>query len=152
MTDVVNKLTRSRMMAGIKGEDTNPELLIRKSLHKRGFRYKLYDKFLPGKPDLVFPKFGAVIQIQGCFWHKHNCHLFKWPSTRKEFWRTKILANAERDKRDLARLQQAGWKTLLVWECSVKGKEKLPGRELIRTIESWLLYDPLNAEITGRKK
>lgn len=152
MSDIVDKSTRSRMMSGIKGEDTKPELFVRKALHKRGFRYKLHDKTLPGKPDLVFSKFRAVIQIQGCFWHKHNCHLFKWPSTRKEFWKEKIQANVERDRKNIAKLQQNGWKTLLVWECSLKGKEKLPERELIRTIESWLLYDPMNAEIVGRKK
>lgn len=152
MIDVVDKKTRSKIMSGIKGLDTKPELIIRKELHKRGFRYKLHDKALPGKPDLVLPKHGAAIQVQGCFWHGHKCHLFKWPSTRKEFWREKISANIKRDKKNLEKLSQAGWKTLVVWECALKGKEKLPERELIRTMESWLLYDPLNAEITGREK
>lgn len=77
MTDIVNPATRSRMMAGIKGKDTKPELLVRKALHARGYRYKLHDKKLSGKPDLVFPKYGAVIQVNGCFWHKHSCHIFK---------------------------------------------------------------------------
>jgi DNA mismatch endonuclease (patch repair protein) len=152
MTDIVDKPTRSRMMSGIKGIDTAPELVIRKALHKRGFRYKLHDKNLPGKPDLVLPKHHSVIQVQGCFWHGHKCHIFKWPSTRKEFWKGKILGNIERDKRNFTKLHQAGWKTLAIWECALKGKEKLPERELARTIESWLLYDPLNAEIVGRKK
>lgn len=140
------------MMSGIKGRDTLPELFIRKALHKQGFRYKLHDKSLPGKPDLVLPKHAAVIQIQGCFWHGHKCHLFKWPSTRKEFWREKISGNVERDKKNNQKLQSLGWKVLVIWECALKGKEKLPEREFVRTMESWLLYDPMSAEIAGRKK
>ena len=100
MTDVVNKQTRSRMMSGIKSKNTKPELIIRKALFKKGFRFKLHDKSLPGKPDLVLPKYDAVIFIHGCFWHQHNCHLFKWPSTRPEFWETKIHRNVEVDKRN----------------------------------------------------
>src|SRR5690625_6910272 len=88
------------MMSGIQGKDTKPELKIRSALHKLGFRYKLYDKSLPGKPDLVFPKYNAVIIIHGCFWHLHKCHLFKWPSTRPEFWREKIIGNKKRDEID----------------------------------------------------
>jgi len=152
MIDVVDKQTRSRMMAGIGPEDTQPELYVRKILHKRGFRYKLHDKSLPGKPDLVLPKHAAVIQVQGCFWHGHKCHLFKWPSTRKEFWREKIGGNVERDKKNNQKLQSLGWKVLVIWECALKGKEKLPDREFARTLESWLLYDSMSAEITGRKK
>lgn len=152
MTDVVSKIKRSKMMAGIGPENTAPELFVRKILHGRGFRYKLHVKDLPGKPDLVLPKHKAVIQVQGCFWHGHKCHLFKWPSTRKEFWRDKIGANVQRDKRTTAKLEELGWKVLVVWECALKGKERLPENEFIRTIESWLLYDPLSAEIRGRKK
>lgn len=152
MVDVVSKKKRSEMMAGIGPEDTRPELVVRRLLHRRGYRYKLHDKKLPGKPDLVFKRFQAVIQIQGCFWHGHKCHLFKWPSTRKEFWKEKISANIKRDVNNLHKLDQAGWKTLVIWECALKGKEKLPDRELFKTIEAWLLYDPMSAEIKGRRK
>lgn len=92
MTDVVDKATRSRMMAGIKGKDTKPEMLIRSELHRRGFRFRKNVKDLPGKPDIVLPKYRAVIMVNGCFWHGHGCRLFKWPSTRPEFWREKSIA------------------------------------------------------------
>ena len=93
MADVVDRKTRSRMMSGIRGKNTRPELLIRKGLHARGFRFRLHDKRLPGKPDLVLPKYSAVIFVHGCFWHGHDCHLFKWPQSRREFWRKKITRN-----------------------------------------------------------
>src|SRR5690349_2323893 len=107
--DLVDKQTRSRMMSGIRGRDTQPELLIRKSLHKQGFRYRLHYKDLPGKPDLVFPAYKAIILINGCFWHGHQCHLFKWPATRREFWKTKITANQTRDARNLSTYSELGW-------------------------------------------
>lgn len=151
MADVVSKKKRSQMMAGIGPANTAPELFVRKILHRHGFRFRLHVAGLPGKPDLVLPRYGAAIQVQGCFWHGHKCHLFKWPSTRKDFWREKIGANIQRDKKSLDKLEQLGWKVLVVWECALKGKEKLPERELIKTIENWLLYDSLSAEISGRK-
>ena len=98
MADIVDKKTRSKMMAGIKGKNTKPEMLIRKALFAKGLRYRLHDKNLPGKPDLVFPKYKAVIFVQGCFWHGHDCHLFKWPTSNKEYWRNKINRNREVDK------------------------------------------------------
>jgi len=149
MTDIVSPATRSRMMAGIKGKDTKPELLVRKALHARGFRYKLHDKNLPGKPDLVFPKYKAVIQINGCFWHKHDCHIFKWPKSKQEFWRNKILGNVERDKRKLAEIEGMGWRVLTVWECCFKGKTKPPFEECIETIVTWLEAGKDSCEISG---
>jgi DNA mismatch endonuclease (patch repair protein) len=151
MTDIVDKKTRSRMMSGIRGKNTKPELLVRKGLHKRGYRYKLHDKKLPGKPDLVFPKFKAVIQVNGCFWHKHNCHIFKWPKSRADFWKHKILGNVERDKKQLCELESAGWRVLIVWECCFKGKSKLPVEKSIDSIVSWLEYGNISAEIKGKE-
>src|SRR3954470_16295918 len=90
MADVVSSGVRSRMMAGIRGTNTAPEMILRRALHAEGFRYRLHDRRLPGKPDMVFPRHHAVIFAHGCFWHGHDCHLFKWPSTRPEFWQTKI--------------------------------------------------------------
>ena len=139
--DVVGKEKRSQMMSNIKGKDTKPEIFVRKALHKRGFRYKLHDKQLPGKPDLVFPKYRAVIQVQGCFWHRHDCHLFKWPSTRKEFWREKIEGNVVRDHANLEKLRAAGWKAMIIWECALKGKTKLNSEMIIENIEKWLISD-----------
>lgn len=148
MVDIVSKTTRSKMMSNIKGRDTAPEILIRRALHKRGFRYRLHDKKLPGKPDMVFPKYKAVIQVHGCFWHKHNCHLFKWPSTRKRFWKEKISSNVERDTRNLMKLNQSGWRTLIIWECALKGRYRLTEAGVIDKTVLWLYSDQSSSEIT----
>ena len=139
------------MMAAIRGKDTQPEIYVRKALHRIGFRYKVHDQTLPGKPDLVFPKFKAVILVNGCFWHQHDCHLFKWPTTRSKFWREKIQKNKERDKENQIKLEERGWKVLTIWECALKGKEKMAGAEVVNTISAWLINDPSSAEIRGRK-
>lgn len=131
MIDVVSPEKRSQMMAGIKGTNTGPEIVIRKALHEQGFRYSLYNKKLPGKPDLTLPKYNAVIFIQGCFWHRHDCHLFKWPKTRTDFWKNKIDANAERDKRNIRELQESGWRVLEIWECAIKGKKRLKIEDVV---------------------
>ena len=138
MADVVSPKKRSEMMSGIQGKDTKPEILIRKALHRKGFRYKIHDKSLPGKPDLVFPKYNAVIQINGCFWHAHDCHLFKWPSSRPDFWKKKILGNKERDKQNIKELQILGWRVLIIWECAIKGKYKRSLDDIVHQIITWL--------------
>lgn len=147
--DIVPSETRSRMMSGIRGKNTKPELLIRKALHHRGFRFRLYDKTLPGKPDIVLPKYHAVIQVQGCFWHGHNCHLFKWPSSRSEFWKDKIEGNRERDIRNQEALLSLGWRIFTLWECALKGKTRLPFDQVVSLIESWLLVGNDNVELMG---
>ncbi|HEY8337787.1 MAG TPA: very short patch repair endonuclease [Tardiphaga sp.] len=125
-------------MAGIRGKNTQPEMLIRRGLHMTGFRYRLHDKRLPGKPDLVFPKYRAVIFVHGCFWHGHDCHLFKWPTTRPEFWRKKIERNRDVDATALAALTHAGWRYCIVWECGIKGRMRLPIGNVIKSIVKWL--------------
>jgi len=150
MTDIVDKKTRSRMMSGIRGKNTKPELLIRNHLHRLGFRYRLHNAQLPGKPDMVFPKYRAVIYINGCFWHQHHCHLFKWPSTRKEFWRKKISSNKQRDARNIKDCSESGWKVLVVWECAIKGKTRRPVSEVVHTVANWLQFDDQNSEIMGK--
>ena len=115
-------------MSGIRGEDTRPELIVRRGLHARGFRYRLHDRKLPGKPDLVFPGPKAVILVHGCFWHGHGCHLFKWPASRIEFRKEKISGNRERDAGNLARLRDAGWRVLVIRECALKAAEARRGR------------------------
>lgn len=120
MTDVVDTATRSRMMAGIKGKNTRPELFLRKSLHEMGFRYRLGGAGLPGKPDIIFPKRRVVIFVHGCFWHIHECKYFKWPATNPQFWHEKLEGNSHRDKRVAAELQSKGWTVLTVWECELK--------------------------------
>ncbi len=152
MADIVSPETRSRMMSGIKGKDTRPELLIRKGLHAKGHRYRLHVKSLSGKPDLVFPKYRAVILVHGCFWHGHNCHLFKWPSTRKDFWRQKITGNQKNDSKNLAALKEDNWRVMTIWECALKGRERIPLNEIIDKAAEWLLSNRLAMEIRGRKK
>ena len=138
MTDIVDPKTRSRMMSGIRGKDTRPELLIRRALHSKGFRFRLHQNHLPGKPDLVFPKWNAVVFINGCFWHLHDCHLFRWPSTRKDFWRQKIECNKRKDEENLHALEDADWRILIIWECALKGKTRLDFAEVISLAENWL--------------
>ena len=149
--DIVCTETRSRLMSGIRNKNTKPEILIRKTLHTLGFRYRLHVKDLPGKPDIVLPKYKAVIQINGCFWHGHDCHLFKWPATRKEFWEEKITGNRDRDTKNNAALERLGWKILVIWECAVRGKHRLPLEQVASLMETWLQVGDVSLELTGMK-
>jgi DNA mismatch endonuclease (patch repair protein) len=109
MPDKYSKETRSRMMSGIKNKNTKPEIMIRKELFANGFRYRLHNTKLPGKPDLVFKKYNAVVFIHGCFWHRHNCRYFVWPKSNTEFWRNKINGNKKKDKKVIKELQFMGY-------------------------------------------
>jgi DNA mismatch endonuclease, patch repair protein len=149
MPDIVDEETRSRMMAGIRGKNTRPELVLRRALHKRGFRYRLHVASLPGKPDMVFPRQHAVIQVNGCFWHCHECHLFKWPSSRVEFWRTKILRNREKDAEASIELVRAGWRVLTVWECAFKGPTRRKEEDVISDVATWLVCGRGNKTLQG---
>lgn len=139
MNDVHDPEGRSKNMRAIRNKDTKPELILRKLLFTRGFRYRLHADSLPGKPDIVFPKHRAAILVHGCFWHGHGCYLFKLPSTRREFWQTKIGQNQQRDIRDTKALQNAGWRVLCVWECALKGRLKWPPDELANRVGNWIL-------------
>jgi len=120
MVDVVDKQTRSRMMSGIKRADTKPEMLLRRALHARGFRYRLHDGRLPGRPDIVLPKWRVVIEVRGCFWHRHEgCPKATTPSTNVDFWQTKFLSNVSRDRANVDALLVEGWRVLIVWECAI---------------------------------
>ncbi|MCW3784225.1 very short patch repair endonuclease [Defluviimonas salinarum] len=127
-------------MAAIRRADTRPEVIIRRGLHARGLRFRLHDKKLPGRPDLVFARFRVALFVNGCFWHGHDCPLFRWPATRTDFWKTKIMGNVARDLRNDAQLSALGWRIGVVWECAVKG----PGRQ--RTEQ---MLDELAAAIRG---
>ncbi|MCF6151844.1 DNA mismatch endonuclease of very short patch repair [Candidatus Kuenenia stuttgartiensis] len=121
MTDVHNKKTRSYNMSKIRGKDTKPEIIVRKFLFGNGFRYKLHDKMLPGKPDLVFPKYKTVVFIHGCFWHGHDgCKYFVVPKTRRKWWLEKINRNKQLDTENSGKLKKLGWKILTVFECKLK--------------------------------
>lgn len=138
MTDVVDRATRSRMMSGIRGADTTPEKQIRSMLHRNGFRFSLHRKDLPGKPDIVLPKYGAVIFVHGCFWHRHRCALFKWPKSNPAFWRDKINTNAKRDARNVASLLENGWRVLTLWECALKGPHAMTREKLCHQASTWI--------------
>ncbi|MEL7645980.1 MAG: very short patch repair endonuclease [Anaerolineaceae bacterium] len=125
MTDVKSKEDRSLNMSRIKGENTTPEMLVRKFLFSKGFRYHLHKKDLPGKPDLVLPKYRTVIFVNGCFWHAHqNCPSFVWPKQNQEFWKKKISSNICRDQKNMELLEKLNWKVIIVWECQLSNKQK----------------------------
>lgn len=141
--DVLTPEQRQLNMRRIRGRDTKPELLLRRGLHAAGFRFRLHVPELPGRPDIVFPRYHAAILVHGCFWHGHDCPLFKMPATREEFWAIKICGNKERDKRTAEALLARGWRVLTVWECSLKG----PGRQPLPAI-----IDRCAAFIRGKAK
>ena len=148
MADVVDPATRSRMMSGIRGKNTKPEMMIRRGLHARGFRYRLHCQ-LPGKPDICLAKYRAVIFVHGCFWHGHDCHLFRWPSTRPDFWRKKIERNRAVDERALAALKANGWRTATVWECVLKGAGRRPADMTLDCLSRWLNSGEADLQIQG---
>lgn len=138
MTDIVDQQTRSRMMSGIRGKNTKPELALRRALHARGFRFRLHSGKVHGRPDLVLPKHRAVVFVHGCFWHRHKgCRYAAVPATRPEFWRAKFDANAARDSAVRTSLLQDGWRVATVWECALRKPEKV--NSAITMLEEWLL-------------
>ncbi len=125
MADVLTPKQRSYNMSRIRNKDTKPEELVRKYLFSQGFRYRKNDARLPGKPDIVLPKYKTVIFVNGCFWHKHEgCKFFVWPKNNAEFWKEKIEKNAARDARDYELLREAGWQIIVIWECELKSKTR----------------------------
>lgn len=118
MVDIVDKAVRSRMMSGIRGKDTKPEMQVRRFLHAAGFRYRLHVKELPGRPDIVLPKYRTVVQVHGCFWHRHpGCRFAVMPASNVEAWTAKFVRNVERDREVERQLMKMGWRVLTVWEC-----------------------------------
>ncbi len=138
MVDVVDTATRSRMMAGIRGRNTKPEILVRSLLHRQGFRFRLHARDLPGKPDIVLPRFRAALFVHGCFWHGHDCRFFKWPRTRPNFWRMKIQSNRANDLRTREGLRKAGWRVGVIWECAIRGGTDRDIENVTRRITRWL--------------
>jgi DNA mismatch endonuclease (patch repair protein) len=131
VADTVSPEKRSDMMSGIRGKDTKPEIVVRRLLHRLGYRFRLHCKDLPGRPDIVLPKWRTVIFVNGCYWHGHkDCHLFRLPKTRTEFWSKKIEGNQARDQRNYIVLEAAGWKVLVIWECAVSKKKILATKQL----------------------
>ena len=148
--DVLSRERRHHVMSQIRGKDTRPEMLIRRGLHRLGLRYRIHQKTMPGTPDLVFTKYRVVVFVHGCFWHGHSCPLFKWPKTRASFWKTKINRNRERDREALMEIDKDGWRTLVIWECSLKGKNKKPLPEVLQAAASFITDSKESfAEIMG---
>ena len=138
MTDIVDEQTRSRMMAGIRGKDTKPEMALRRALHSQGFRYRLHVKGYAGRPDLLLPRFNAAIFVHGCFWHRHEgCRYATTPQGRREFWQSKFEANVARDWRGRAELMERGWRVATVWECALRRPERVETATEI--LAAWLL-------------
>jgi DNA mismatch endonuclease, patch repair protein len=149
VTDIVNRATRSRMMAGIRGKDTAPEMALRRLLHASGFRYRLHTKQVCGRPDLLFPKFRAAIFVRGCFWHRHDrCSYAAAPATRPEFWQSKFAANDARDGTVRAELTRDGWCVATVWECALRCPDKVEAATEL--LCAWLLSGGGQLEIGER--
>lgn len=147
--DPLTPAQRRLCMSRIRATDTRPEMIVRRGLHARGLRYRLHDRRLPGTPDLVFPGHRAVIFVHGCFWHGHHCPLFRLPATRTEFWAAKIDRNSERDRNSLAAIGNQGWRSLIVWECALRGPTRLPRGMLLERIHDWIVDGQVAAEIAG---
>lgn len=149
MIDVVDAATRSRMMAGIKGKNTKPELAVRKGLHGRGLRFRLDGSALPGRPDIVLPKHRTVVFVHGCFWHAHACNAFHLPASNAEFWLEKLTKNVVRDSNRIAELGALEWRVLVIWECAVKVAATNGGTDLYCMAADWIVnYDAAYLEIS----
>jgi DNA mismatch endonuclease, patch repair protein len=147
--DVLTNQQRRHNMSRIRGKDTMPEMQLRRGLHAAGLRFRLHAAGLPGRPDMVFPRHRAVILMHGCFWHGHDCSLFKQPATRPEFWAQKISGNRERDGRTVKALQAAGWRLLIVWECSLKGPARRPVAEVVDYCAAFIRGEEPQARLAG---
>ncbi len=144
--DKLEKEKRSWNMSRVKSKNTKPELLIRSHLHKIGYRFRLHVKHLPGSPDIVFPKYRAVIFVHGCFWHRHiKCSAGNLPKTRSEFWQEKISENINRDQVAFTQLNLLGWRTAIVWECALKNKDET--NDTVNKLYKWICSGPNNIEL-----
>lgn len=149
MVDVVDKATRSRMMSGIRGKNTKPELQVRRALFAEGLRYRLHARKLPGRPDIALPKFNALIFVHGCFWHCHECSLFKWPRSNTKFWKRKLVNNRKSDEISNNELQNLGWRIAIVWECALKGPTALAPDAVTHKLIRWIRSSSSNLIIRG---
>ncbi|MEN5067375.1 DNA mismatch endonuclease Vsr [Achromobacter aegrifaciens] len=149
MTDIVPSAKRSEMMAGIRGANTRPEIVIRRMLFALGYRFRLHRRDLPGTPDIAMPSRKVAIFVQGCFWHLHTgCRYSKMPATRQEFWKAKLERNAERDRESAVRLSELGWRVLCVWECATRDREL--SANLAETLSLWIESDSRVGEISAQ--
>lgn len=151
MADVLTPLQRRFNMSRVRGRDTKPEMALRRALHGRGLRFRLHRRDLPGRPDLVFPRYRVCLLVHGCFWHGHGCTLFQWPASRESFWRQKIAGNRRRDGEARTRLANAGWRVLIVWECALRGPARLDFQSLVDECAAFIGDASIpTADIAGR--
>ena len=140
-------------MSGIRGKNTKPEIIVRSLLHDMGYRFRLHRKDLPGKPDIVLPKWRTAVFVNGCYWHGHKkCDLFRLPKSRTEFWKEKIEGNRDRDRRNYSALLKKGWKTVVIWECAISKKRRLSKHDFAGLLVEALLSNKMHVEINGDAK
>lgn len=146
--DIVDHITRSRMMAGIRGKHTKPELVVRKALFAAGYRYRLHRRGLAGSPDIVLVSRRVVVFVHGCFWHQHaQCKFATIPASRSEFWTVKLAGNVARDRRAIEALKADGWRVLIVWECATRDASITNSLGML--LSSWIISDDSVGEIRG---
>jgi DNA mismatch endonuclease (patch repair protein) len=149
VVDVLTPEQRRHNMSRIRGRDTKPEMLLRRGLHAAGLRFRLHARDLPGRPDIVFPRFRAVVLVHGCFWHGHGCPMCRLPATRADFWASKIDGNRARDRRTEEALVQSGWRVIVVWECSLRGPARQPLGEILARCAEFIRAGGSCAELAG---
>ncbi|RCN55796.1 very short patch repair endonuclease [Acidiferrobacter thiooxydans] len=149
MGDTLTAEQRRFNMSRIRGKDTKLEMLIRRGLHARGLRYRLHDRSLPGRPDLVFPKFHAAVFVHGCFWHSHGCVLAQVPATRQAFWKANLAANVKRDNGAVEALRASGWRVLVIWECAVRGLSRRDSGYVLDAAAVFLRGSLVGADLPG---
>ncbi len=151
MADVVDRETRSRMMRGIRGTNTRPEIAVRRLLHAAGYRFRIHVGNLSGRPDIVLQRHRAVVFVHGCFWHGHDCPLFRLPGTRPEFWAAKIERNRANDVQTVRTLRETGWRVAQIWECALKGRGRLKPEKLAVRLAHWVESGSPSLVLRGRK-
>ena len=149
MVDVLTPEQRRHNMSRIRGRDTKPEMLLRRGLHAAGLRFRLHARDLPGRPDLVFPRFRAAVLVHGCFWHGHGCPMCRLPATRPDFWVRKLEGNRARDQRTAEALARAGWRVMVVWECSLRGPARQPLEEVLVQCTGFISHGGSFVELEG---
>lgn len=152
MTDVLTPEQRRLNMSRVRSRNTRPEMLVRRGLHALGYRFRLHRRDLPGRPDLVLPSHRVALFVHGCFWHGHDCELFRLPATRSEFWARKISGNKARDQKALLELAARGWRTMIVWECAIRGGARRPVDHVILEIDRFIRTPAQETEIAGKAK
>lgn len=151
VVDTVDAATRSAIMSRVRSTDTKPEMAVRRALHARGYRYSLHSRSLPGRPDIVLTRHQAVVMVHGCFWHGHDCRLYRLPQSRQEYWSAKVERNKARDSDVQKKLKDMGWRCFVVWECAVRRPGGREVEEIAGRFEKWLNGHRQFGQVKGRR-